>query len=76
MDNHNKAISSNGIFYPTIVKEGQAVGTWKRTVKNDRVIPEVELYDGKKVSKKKLIEKAALRFSSFLSKKLELIYKN
>src|SRR5262245_16568260 len=30
--------SGNGIIYPTIVVEGQVVGTWKRTLKKDTVI--------------------------------------
>jgi hypothetical protein len=29
--NHSKAISSNGIFRPVIVVNGQVVGTWKKT---------------------------------------------
>jgi hypothetical protein len=30
--------SGNGIFYPTIVVDGRVAGTWKRTLKNNRVV--------------------------------------
>jgi hypothetical protein len=29
--NYNKAVSSNGVFRPTIVVNGQVAGTWKKT---------------------------------------------
>ncbi|MBE0688982.1 MAG: AlkZ family DNA glycosylase [Anaerolineae bacterium] len=28
----------NGVFYPTIVADGQIVGTWKRTIKKQKVV--------------------------------------
>ncbi len=30
-ENHSKAISSNGIFRPTILKNGHVIGIWKKT---------------------------------------------
>lgn len=36
---HNrKAISDNGVFYPTIVSGGQISGTWKRSIKGNHII--------------------------------------
>ncbi len=42
--NDNKVISSNGIFRPVIVVNGQVAGIWKRTIKNDEVIVKSELF--------------------------------
>jgi len=35
---HKKLFSVNGIFYPLIIKDGVAIGSWKRTFKKDRVL--------------------------------------
>jgi hypothetical protein len=40
----------NGVFKPTIVAHGKVIGTWKRTIKNQRVDIEAlpfELFDGR-----------------------------
>ena len=31
-------VSTNGIFFPTIVLDGRVAGTWKRELKKDSVI--------------------------------------
>ncbi len=36
-----QVISKNGIFYPVMVKNGQVIGTWKRTFKKDQVVVEL-----------------------------------
>jgi DNA glycosylase AlkZ-like len=70
--------SSNGMFNPLIVIDGQAVGLWKRTFKKDKVIIEIELFKLINKPGKDLIIKAAERFGNFLGKKIEisLIQKN
>ena len=40
-----KAFSNNGIFWPTIVINGQVVGIWKREIKKDKIIIERNLFD-------------------------------
>ena len=35
-ENHHKAVSNNGIFYPIIVVNGRVTGTWKRTFKKGK----------------------------------------
>ncbi|MCL2650698.1 MAG: winged helix DNA-binding domain-containing protein [Candidatus Azobacteroides sp.] len=37
-ENHSKAISSNGVFRPTIVKNGQVIGIWKKSNKKGEII--------------------------------------
>jgi hypothetical protein len=71
---HKKAVSNNGIFWPTIVMNGQVVGTWKRTLKKDKVVIETEFFAKSTADKSSLIEKAAAAFGQFLGKETE-IYK-
>jgi hypothetical protein len=43
-EHHSKAISSNGLFHPVIVVNGQVVGLWKRTVKKNKVLVETDFF--------------------------------
>ena len=72
LKNHSKAISNNGIFRPVIVVNGQISGLWKRTIKKDTVL--IELDHFRPHSKKKIgsIEKAAEMFGHFAGKKVEV----
>ncbi len=72
MGNLKKAVSSNGIFKPVIVINGQVAGLWKRIIKNDKVIVETDFFKQPTKSIKSLIEKEALEFGKFLGKKAEL----
>ena len=44
LDHHKKVLSSNGIFYPVIVVNGQVVGTWKRSFHNESVIVQAAFF--------------------------------
>lgn len=69
---HKKAISNNGIFKPLIIINGQATGVWKRTIKNDKVIIETELFRKHTQSEQNGIEEAADIYGKFLGKKVEM----
>ena len=47
--NYSKVISTNGIFKPTVMINGQVVGMWKRVVKGKKATIEIELF--KKLNK-------------------------
>ena len=70
-----KTFSNNGIFWPTIVINGQVKGLWKRQIKKDTVVIEPDLFDKKNYEEKELIKEAAERFGTFLNKKTEVIKK-
>lgn len=55
----------NGMFLPTILVDGQVVGTWKRTVKKTGVDIRYIFFD--KVYSEKLFQAAADRYKRFLS---------
>jgi hypothetical protein len=71
-ENHSKAVSNNGIFWPIIVVNGQVTGTWKRTIKKDKVIMETKHFNQPNKPTMDLIEKAAQQFGDFLEKKTEI----
>jgi len=69
-----KAISENGMFKPVVVVDGQVVGIWKRSIKKNRVIIEIELFDHPGEMTVDRIEKAAVQYGLFLEKDKELIW--
>jgi hypothetical protein len=71
-ENHKRAISSNGMFHPTVVVNGETLGIWKRTIIKDKVIVELECFAKPKPVSRKLIEAASIRYGEFLEKKLDL----
>lgn len=71
---NKKAISTNGIFKPVVVINGQVAGIWKRTVKKDKVILQIELFYSADKSIKNLIEKASAAYGCFINKKVEIAF--
>ncbi|OGO26337.1 MAG: hypothetical protein A2136_01970 [Chloroflexi bacterium RBG_16_54_11] len=73
MESHMKEISDRGIFRPVLVVDGQVSGTWKRIVKKDSVLLEIQPYvridSSTLVSSLEKIRKAALRYGKFLGKR-------
>ena len=72
LENHNKAISNNGIFRPVIVVNGQISGLWKRTIKKDSVMIELDHFRSHNKKEIGLIEKASDIFGHFSGKKVDL----
>jgi hypothetical protein len=71
-ENRKRAISSNGMFHPTIVVNGETLGIWKRTIKNDKVTVVFEYFAKPTSASQKLIEAASTRYGEFLEKKVDL----
>jgi hypothetical protein len=72
MKDHKKTVSTNGIFRPVIILNGQVKGIWKRTINKEKVLIETELFMRPDRTTKGLIEKAALHYGDFLGKKTEI----
>jgi hypothetical protein len=71
-DHSKHAFTNNGIFRPIIVVNGQVCGTWKRTIKKDKVIIETNIIQ--KITKvaEKQIRSEVDRFGEFLDKTVEI----
>jgi hypothetical protein len=73
-ENFNKAVSSNGIFRPVIVVNGQVIGIWKRTINKDAVIVETQFFKHPGDLLLSRLEEAVENYGGFLQKKTELIH--
>ncbi|MGS2739730.1 winged helix DNA-binding domain-containing protein [Sinomicrobium sp. M5D2P17] len=67
----HKAVSNNGIFWPVITHRGNVIGTWKRTIKKDKVKIELNylINPGKEIKVK--TEQAFTQYAEFLGKDIE-----
>lgn len=61
-----KVVTNNGIFKPSIIKNGEVIGTWKRSFKKDRVLIEPHFFDAGKQLNSKELSKAIQAVESFL----------
>lgn len=66
--NSKQVISKNGIFYPVMVKNGQVIGTWKRTFKKDQVVIELNPFGKINQPLKNELVKLAEEFGKFTEK--------
>jgi hypothetical protein len=74
---HNKkAVSSNGIFYPPIIVNGQVAGLWKRSFQKDKVIVEADFFNEPAKSIKRQITTKSDEYGHFLGKQTEVKYKS
>lgn len=65
-------ISSNGIFYPTIVLDGRVAGTWKRSFKKDAVVITLSPFTPLKKKERQAVAGAAERYGAFLGRPIIL----
>jgi hypothetical protein len=70
--NNHKTVSTNGIFFPIVVVNGQVAGLWQRSVKKNKLSVDASLFKPLGESKNIQIEKQAGRFGRFLGKEPEV----
>lgn len=71
-EDHKRAISSNGIFRPVILINGQITGLWKKTVKKEYILIETEYFRPHSKAEEQLITKAAESFGDYMEKKAKI----
>jgi hypothetical protein len=64
-EHHSKAVSSNGVFRPVIVVNGQVVGLWKKSASKKSPVL-FDFFEQPDIVTKNLVEKAAEGFKDFL----------
>lgn len=69
-----KIISSNGIFRPVIVVNGEVRGIWKRSVQADLVEVKLHFFESPGSKMKESAARQSEKFANFLGKKLKLTY--
>lgn len=70
---HPKAFTRNGIFNPVLMIDGKIEGAWKRTVKKENVVLQIDSFAGTDFGLTKEIQSAAELFGKFLGKNVEII---
>ena len=70
-----KVFSNNGIFWPTIVVNGQVAGIWKREIKKGKLIVTINFFDESNKISNELLQKAAEKLGRFLGYETEIIRK-
>jgi hypothetical protein len=65
---HGGVVSSNGIFYPAIVLDGQVAGTWKRAFKKGAVVITLSPFAPLKKNERQVVAAAAERYGAFLGR--------
>ncbi len=75
IEHQKKAFTSNGIFKPVIVVNGKVTGIWKRTIKTENVLIEMEFFGPHNELTIQAIEEKAGQFGSYLKKQVEVIHK-
>ncbi len=68
------AFTSNGIFKPVLLVNGQAIGVWSRSVKKDVVCIQAAFFKSPSKTTLALLQKEAKLFGLFLNKKSELVF--
>ncbi|MBV7533386.1 winged helix DNA-binding domain-containing protein [Chitinophaga sp. sic0106] len=61
-----KAMTSNGIFHPIMLLNGQLAGLWKRTIVKDCVDIELQPFHLLKKTEKKVLEAACHHYANFM----------
>ncbi len=74
VDHHKKAVTRNGIFHPVILHNGKAVGIWKRTIKNQKVMIDIHPFDSFTPSLAEPLENKIQEFGVFLNKEPHIQY--
>jgi hypothetical protein len=70
-----RLISENGIFRPILVVKGQVQGIWKRTIKKEQVLLEIDFFKAPDKKTIESIEKAVMEYGEFVDKKPEMSFK-
>lgn len=62
----NRLVSSNGIFWPTIVLDGRVAGTWKRELRKESVVITLSPFAPLQKKERQAVAAAAERYGAFL----------
>jgi hypothetical protein len=63
---YRTAVAANGMFAPTLVADGRVVGTWKRTLRRDRVTVSVDPFQRLGRAERAAIAEEAERYGRFV----------
>jgi len=65
-ENHQRAVSSNGVFRPVIIGNGRVIGLWKKAVSKNKTII-TDFFEPVEQTTQELTNEAEIRFKQFLN---------
>ncbi len=68
-ENHRKAVSVNGIFWPLVILDGKVIGTWSRAKKKDHTLVGTQFFK-KPTGIKNMVKAAAKEYGKYLDRKI------
>ncbi|HET6557314.1 MAG TPA: winged helix DNA-binding domain-containing protein [Prolixibacteraceae bacterium] len=71
-EDHKKAISSNGIFRPVVLVNGQISGLWEKVTQKGSVMVETEYFRPHNKTEEQLLIQAVQSFGNYTGKKVEI----
>lgn len=74
LTHNSKAVSTNGIFRPVIIIDGQVVGIWKRTKQKAKISIETSFFVPVNKTNLELIIQEAEAYGKFLNEKVEIVH--
>lgn len=74
LTHNSKAVSTNGIFRPVIIIDGQVVGIWKRTKQKAKISIETSFFVPVNKTNMELINQEAESYGKFLNEKVEIVH--
>jgi DNA glycosylase AlkZ-like len=70
LESHMREISDRGVFRSIIVVNGQVVGIWKKTIKKEQILLELQYFIQQDNHTLQMVEKASLQYKNFTGKKI------
>ncbi|MDB5256026.1 MAG: hypothetical protein JWM14_721 [Chitinophagaceae bacterium] len=74
LDHQPVAFTTNGIFRPILLVDGQGIGIWSRTIKKEIITIEATFFKSPSKDARLLLEREAELYGAFLNKKTEVVY--
>jgi len=71
---HQLAVSTNGVFRPIIVVNGQVIGRWQRIVKKNHIVVGINLFKSVDKKIKQLIQERAMEYGSFCDREVKILW--
>jgi hypothetical protein len=68
---NGRVVSNNGIFYPIILLNGKVAGTWKRNLKNNSAVLELDPFENE-TGLVKSLGKSISKYSDFIARKTDV----
>jgi hypothetical protein len=72
-EKHNiKLFTNNGMFFPALLTNGRATGTWKRKINNEKVNIDIQIFSSPSTLSMRSLKSQVAQFGKFLGKEVSI----